>query len=130
MNRFLRYAIILSVLFTVLTLTSSIYGLLIGETMETHSHILSRFLISTIGVSGIGLYDAFRHIRKIVFLPIHYALMMSLVFFYVFVQSLFTELHPTAYRDIFFNFSIPYIAVATTLLVVEHMLNKRNSVQS
>jgi UDP-N-acetylmuramyl pentapeptide phosphotransferase/UDP-N-acetylglucosamine-1-phosphate transferase len=113
-----------------LTLTSSIYGLLIGETMETHSHILSRFLISTIGVSGIGLYDAFRHIRKIVFLPLHYALMMSLVLFYVFVQSLFAELHPTAYRDIFFNFSIPYVVVATTLLVVEHLRNKRNSEQS
>lgn len=122
-----RYGIILAVLFTILTLTSSIYGLAIGEVHETHLHLLSRFLISAIGVTGIGLYDGFRHIKKVVFLPIHYAVLMSLVFLYLFATSWFTELHPTAYRDIFFNFTIPYLGIAAGIVFLEQLQSKRQA---
>jgi len=125
MKKFLKYLFILNTLFSLLTIISSVYSLIIGDTTDTHIHIISRFIISIIAVTGIALYDKIRIKKYYILLPIHYVIMMSLVFTYIWILSYFVTLHPRAYRDILFNFTIPYIIIAPIIIVVDSIKIKK-----
>lgn len=110
------YFIVICVVYTILTVTSSTIYLIQGDEYDSHLHLINRFVITSIGVLSIWAYDLLRNYLKKYALFIHYPIVMGFVFGYVWFNGLFVELHPNAYRDIFFNFTAIYLLISLGLL--------------
>ncbi len=109
--------ILICIVYTLLTVISSVYGLAVGRTTDTHVHLLLRFLVTTIGVGSILIFNLFPRWNLAGIFALHYGAVMGLILLLVWLSGLFIELHPDAYRDIFLNFTPIYILVAAGFLI-------------
>lgn len=109
--------IIICVVYTLLTVTSSIYGLALGRTTDTYIHLLLRFLITSIGIGSILIFNLFPRWNLAGIFALHYGLTMGFILLVVWASGFFIELHPDAYRDIFLNFTPIYIFIALGFLI-------------
>jgi len=109
--------ILICVVYTLLTVTSSIYGLAVGRTTDTHVHLLMRFLITAIGIGSILIFNLFPRWHLVGIFALHYGLVMGFILIVVWASGFFIELHPDAYRDIFLNFTPIYLVVAAGFLI-------------
>ena len=109
--------ILICVVYTLLTITSSGYALLVGRTTDTHFHLLARFVVTAIGIGSILLFNLFPRWPLWAMFFLHYAVTMGAIFLLVWVSGLFIELHPDAYRDIFLNFTSIYLLIASGFLI-------------
>ncbi len=126
----LKKALLLScVVFTLLTIISSVLAIINGQDINTHIHLLLRLSITIIGVCSILIFNYFSKWPLIAVIPIHYATVMGFVLFLFFLSGFFIELHPHAYRDIFFNFTPIYIIIAIGVLVRERLIRKKTQVK-
>lgn len=117
--------LLISVIYTLLTIISSIWSLAAGQGTDTHVHLLFRFIITSIGVGSVLLFQLLPHWRLSWVLLIHYSITMGVVLLFVWVNSLFIPLHPHAYRDIFLNFTSIYLLLAICFQVVSRIRSKR-----
>jgi len=108
---------LICVVYTLLTITSSGYALLVGITTETHFHLLARFAVTAVGIGSILMFNLFPRWPLWSIFVLHYAATMGIVFFLVWVSGFFIELHPDAYRDIFLNFTPIYLLIAVGFLI-------------
>ncbi len=115
--------LLICVVFTMLTVTSSGYGLLTGQETDTHIHILMRFLITSVGIGSILIFNLFPRWPLAAINVFHYMVAMVVVFVIVWISGFFIELHPDAYRDIFFNFTAVYILLSA---IFHLMMRRRN----
>ena len=99
------------IVFTIATLTSIALNLPFGRTTDTYSHILDRATLCLIGVIVVSLMLQIKFKHKYLEFIVPYIIFISLALFYVFLSSLWQELHPNAYRDIFLNDTIAYIVI-------------------
>ncbi len=113
--------IIICVVYTLLTVTSSIYGLALGRTTDTHVHLLLRFLITSIGVGSILIFNLFPRWKLAGIFALHYGVTMGFILLVVWASGFFIELHPDAYRDIFLNFTPVYILIALGFLIRDRL---------
>lgn len=109
--------ILICVVYTLLTVISSIYGLAVGRTTDTHVHLLLRFLITVIGIGSILIFNLFPRWNLAGIFALHYGVVMGLILIVVWASGFFIELHPDAYRDIFLNFTPIYLLVAVGFLI-------------
>ncbi|TVP83009.1 MAG: hypothetical protein EA344_10395 [Alkalicoccus sp.] len=93
------------IVFTVLTITSSIWQLFDGQPADSNVHILNRAALTAIAVCTIMLFAKVTFKSKILSYLVAYSVSMSIVFVYIWFFGLFQPLHPDAYRDVFFNFT-------------------------
>ena len=114
-------------LYTLATITNSIIYLA-GGTFEDPSgnwHELDRAVIVLIVVTAFALIKNL-HVKNfwlktlIVYVPT-----MLLAFFYVFMRGLTVELASTAYRDIFINYTVGFVAVSLIAFAVMRIRNKK-----
>ncbi len=110
--------ILICIVYTLLTITSSGYALLVGRTTDTHFHLLARFVVATIGIYSILIFNLFPRWPLWLMFALHYTLTMGIILMLVRVSGFFVELHPDAYRDIFLNFTPIYLLFAIGLLVI------------
>ncbi len=110
--------LLICVVYTLLTVTSSGIGLLTGQETDTHIHILMRFLITSVGIGSILLFNLFPRWPLAAINIFHYVVTMGFVFVIVWISGFFIELHPDAYRDIFFNFTAVYILVSAIFQIM------------
>lgn len=115
-------------IFTVVTVTSCIINLLMGNANETYIHILERAILTLIGsiIVGIAVTINFKSLILNCFIP--YLIFILLAFLYVFISGFFVELHPNAYRDIFINDTIAYIIVYVGILIYKN-ISKRKKIE-
>ncbi len=104
------------IIFTFITILSSAGQLFNGIPKDDNLHIINRSVVVFIGVLTLFLIAELDLKNKILNIVVPYAIAMAMVFFYVWLTSFWDELHPSAYRDIFFNFTAFYILMA---IVVE-----------
>jgi len=109
--------ILICIVYTLLTITSSGYALLVGETTDTHFHLLSRFVVTTIGIGSILMFNLFSRFSLWLSFVLHYTVIMGIILIMMWVSGFFVELHPDAYRDIFLNFTPIYLLIAVGLLI-------------
>lgn len=111
-GRFANTFISISVLVTITTVFSSTIQLIQGIKYDTNAHILLRIAICMIAVL---FYTVFKKVKiKLIFLKVlvQYLLSMGLIFALIYVLGFFLELSQTAYRDVFLNYTIPFIIIA------------------
>lgn len=109
--------ILICVVYTLLTVISSISGLAVGRTTDTHVHLLLRFLIKAIGIGSILIFKLFPRWKLAGIFALHYGVIMGLILLLVWVSGFYIDLHHDAYRDIFLNFTPIYMLVAVGFLI-------------
>ena len=104
--------------FTLLTVTSSIIGLIQGIESTGNLHIVMRFAITFLAFGSLYIFEVFMPRFKFYQVHImHYVLTMAAALLLVAFSGLFVELHPNAYRDIFLNFTAIYIIIVMSEFV-------------
>ncbi len=116
--------ILICVVYTLLTLTSSIYSLAVGRATDTHIHLLLRFLITAIGIGSILIFNLLPKWHPAGIFALHYGVTIGLILLAVILSGYFIELHPNAYRDILLNFTPVYILIAAGLIISGKFKNK------
>jgi drug/metabolite transporter (DMT)-like permease len=115
-------AVLVCVLYTMLTVTSSSLALLRGIETDTHLHLLARFAITLVGVGFISMYGLlYRRLQRapaVTAALATYAAAMATVLAVTWAFGRIEPLHPEAYRDITLNFTTIYIGVAVVLLAI------------
>ncbi len=109
--------ILICIVYTVLTITSSGIALLQGQTTDTHTHLLMRFAVTSLGIGSILIFNLFPDWPLTAIYGLHYSVTMAAIFLLVWISGFFVDLHPDAYRDIFLNFTVIYILIATVLII-------------
>ncbi|WP_026477094.1 DUF6608 family protein [Alkaliphilus transvaalensis] len=111
------------ILFTVFTLLDTI-PILVGlwpakEGIGPYVHLLGRFILHSILVAGLYLFDILRKRlkSKIVIYIITFFLTWSLLLVYVWSNSLFTELHPDAFKDVSISYAFMYILLGIVAFI-------------
>lgn len=108
---------LICIVYTLLTIISSGYALLVGITTETHFHLLARFAVTAIGISSILTFNLLPRWPLWAMFVLHYVATMGVILLLVWVSGFLVELHPDAYRDIFLNFTPIYVLIAAGLLI-------------
>ncbi|MEJ6951336.1 DUF6608 family protein [Natronospora cellulosivora (SeqCode)] len=117
--------ILICIVYTVLTITSSTWALLAGRTTDTHFHLIMRFLLTSIGIGSILLFNFFPKWPPTAIFAFHYAVTMGLVFILVGFSGFFVNLHPNAYRDIFLNFTLIYLLISSVFIIRDKVKSKK-----
>lgn len=112
-------------IFSVVTVTSCIINLLLGNANETYIHILDRAILTLIGSIIVGITITINYKSSILNCFIPYLIFIVLAFLYVFVSGFFVELHHNAYRDIFINDTIAYIIVYGGVLIYKNRAKRK-----
>jgi len=112
--------------FTILCLISGGLGLAFGQKEDTHLHMFMRFAFCAIAIGTIGMTNWGGRFRFVASL-FHYLVAMFLVFAFTWATKFVEPLHPNAFRDVFFNFTIIYIIVAIALWIAEIRRRRRDA---
>lgn len=118
--------LIFSVLYTLITIFSSVLQLMQGQETDTNTHLLNRAKITAIGVITLQLILHLNFKWKPLNIILPYCISMGLVFLYVFYTSFFEELHPNAYRDIFLNYTVIFIVVTAAITLYTALKHRKN----
>jgi hypothetical protein len=124
-----RTAVLVAVLYTLLTVTSSSLALLRGIETDTHRHLLARFAITVVGVGFLHvyglLYRRFRRAPAIRAALATYVAALATVLAVTWAFGRIEPLHPDAYRDITLNFTAVYLGVAGVLTALRGRRGRR-----
>ena len=128
--RLLRFGLRACVLYTVLTVASSVLALAQGQETDTHVHLLARLAFVLIGLGAFELVDGLR--RRYATAPVWLvaaagyvvAIVAIMVGLWVFAAT-GGELHPNAYRDAFWNFSAVGLVVIVAFAVRDAIRSRR-----
>lgn len=123
-GKFINILLAISVLFTITTILSSSIQLFQGIDYDANAHILLRFVICIIAVSFFAVFKSIK--IKSIYLKalVQYLLSMSLIFVLIYVLGFFLKLSETAYRDVFLNYTIPYIFIAGIIVFKKEKTSK------
>jgi hypothetical protein len=124
-----RAAVLICVLYTLLTVTSSSLALLRGIETDTHLHLLARFAITVVGVGCVTVYGLlYRRLRRAPATSAAvatYVVAMATVLAVTWAFGRIEPLHPDAYRDITLNFTTIYLGFAVALLTIASRRRRR-----
>lgn len=113
--------------YTGISFVSIVLNLSAGRVTDTYSHQLMRLVLCIIGMGSLSIYQYLKQKRVRFALAIHYLATMIMVFASVWLSGFLMELHPDAYRDIFFNFSSVYVVIALTQIAWQKFARKGSS---
>lgn len=116
-------------LYTIATIINSISYLSKGiyEDPAGNWHELDRAIITFIVVTAYALIR-YIHINNFAIKSVVvYVPTMLLAFLYVWFRGLTAELASSAYKDIFFNYTIGFIIVSVIAFIVKKIIQKKNS---
>ena len=105
MKKMINLFFMFTVIFTIVTLFSSIWQLLNGQPSDTNAHILIRSIFTIVGVGFYGIFKNLNIKNLWVRLFIQYITSILFIFIVVWGIGFFCELSKTAYRDAFLNWS-------------------------
>lgn len=124
MKKIINLFTMFTVIFTLITLVSSIYQLFSGQATDTNAHILTRALFTIVGV---GFYGVFSSIKiKNTYLKVIIQYIVSIIFILIIVWGIgfFGELSKTAYRDAFLNWSFIFLSVILVKAIIKKYIKK------
>ncbi|MPL94999.1 hypothetical protein SDC9_41162 [bioreactor metagenome] len=124
MKKIINLFTMFTVIFTLITLVSSIYQLFSGQATDTNAHILIRALFTIVGV---GFYGVFSSIKiKNTYLKVIIQYIVSIIFILIIVWGIgfFGELSKTAYRDAFLNWSFIFLSVILVKAIIKKYIKK------
>lgn len=124
MKKIRNLSILFTVIFTVITLISSIYQLFSGQTTDTNAHILIRGLFTLVGVGFYGIFSCINIKNTFLKVAVQYTVSIMVIFIIVWGIGFFGELSKTAYRDAFLNWSFIFLSVVIMKSIITKISNK------
>jgi hypothetical protein len=124
MKKIINLATLFTVIFTLITLISSIYQLFSGQTTDTNAHILIRGLFTLVGVGFYGMFSYINIKNTYVKIIAQYTVSIISIFIIVWGIGFFGELSKTAYRDAFLNWSFIFLSVVFLKSIITKIRNK------
>ncbi|QNO14267.1 hypothetical protein HYG86_05510 [Alkalicella caledoniensis] len=118
-NKFITICILFTI-FTLLDTIPIILGLWAAKVgMGPYVHLLGRFILHSILVSGVYIFDVLRKSikSKLLIYTITFILTWGLLLAYLWTNSLFAELHPDAYLDMTRSYLFLYLLLGVVLLI-------------
>ncbi len=106
----------ISIVCTVYTLIS--LGKIIMETIQGYKdpfyveNFITMFIISFFATLVLGLHYYLQNVPLTIVILGQYLFLLGIIMLSLWIQSHFQSLEPTAYKDMFWSFSIPYIILA------------------
>ena len=128
--RLRRFGVRVCVLYTLLTLTSSVLALYSGQETDTHLHLLARLVFVLIGLGAVEVVDGLRRryasARTWLLAVAGYLVAIAAIMagLWVFAAT-GGELHPDAYRDAFLNFTAVGLLVVVVFAVRDAVRSRR-----
>ena len=124
MKKIINLATLFTVIFTLITLISSIYQLFNGQTTDTNAHILIRGLFTLVGVGFYGMFSYINIKNTYIKIIAQYTVSIISIFIIVWGIGFFGELSKTAYRDAFLNWSFIFLSVVFLKSIITKIRNK------
>ncbi len=124
MKKIINLATLFTVIFTLITLISSIYQLFSGQTTDTNAHILIRGIFTLVGVGFYGMFSYINIKNTYVKIIAQYTVSIISIFIIVWGIGFFGELSKTAYRDAFLNWSFIFLSVVFLKSIITKIRNK------
>ncbi len=119
-----KFASYTAILFTAATVISSTLQLLQGNPYDTNVHLLLRLVVCMIAVGFVYIFKKI-HLNNIYLETLlQYVLSMASLFSLLFVTGFFVELSKNAYRDIFLNYTVIFLLVASVMIFLHKRKNK------
>jgi len=113
------------IMFTVITIISSVFNLVTGNTIDTHLHLLARFVLCSLGIGSLFIFELLKN-KSIYFVQIvHYFCSLGLVLIFVCSTQIVEPLSKNAYRDVFLNYTAVYIAFAIVCIIRGRKIAKK-----
>lgn len=104
---------IVSSVFTCLLLGKVILESIMGHRDENYvENILTLFIITVAATFILSMHQYLQDLPIMLVMLLQYGLLMVSVMGGIWLESRFTDMHPNAYRDMFFSVTIPYIVLA------------------
>jgi hypothetical protein len=111
------------ILFTVFTLLDTIPILLglwpakIG--IGPYVHLLSRFVLHSILISGLFIFDILRKTikSKLIIYAITFVITWALLLIYLWINGIFIELHPDAFKDLSRSYAFMYGLLGAVIFI-------------
>lgn len=121
-----KVLLLFCIVFTIATLFSCVINLGLGYETDTYVHIIDRAVLTLLGTVAVVLVLEFPFKNKILNFLIPYTVFILLAMVYVFISGLYQQLHPNAYRDVFINDTLAYIAVYACVKAYERVIKRKS----
>lgn len=120
------------ILFSVFTLLDTI-NILLGldtpkEGLGPYVHLLGRFILHSILVTGLYIFDFFinRIKSKIAIYVITFLITWGLLLSYIWTNSLFVELHPDAYIDMSISYAVMFALLGIVIFIFDRVKSRKS----
>ena len=125
MKKARKLFILFTEIFTLITLSSSIYQLLSGQATDTNAHILIRGLFTFVGVAVYGMFTYINIKNIYIKFTVQYTISIIFIFIIVWGIGFFGELSKNAYRDAFLNWSFIFLSVVFLKSIITKIRHKK-----
>jgi hypothetical protein len=99
--------------YTVMSLAKILYEIVLGKKDPYYvENFITMFFLSLVATLVLSLHYYLQNVPLIIVFLGQYLLLIGIVMLSIWVEDHFQELAPTAYRDMFLSFTIPYIILA------------------
>lgn len=88
---------------------------------DYQGNLLTILLFSFLGTGIISQHYRLAQLPLLLVALLQYGVLTSVVMLFTWGTGFFTDLHPDAYRDMFWSFTIPYIVTAAAYYVALYM---------
>jgi len=119
------------ILFTVFTLLDTI-PILLGwwpakSELDPYVHLLGRFALHSLLVFGVYSYDLISKVvkSKLIVYGIAYLMTWGALLVYLWINSLFIELHPKAYIDASMSYTFMFLLAGILILIANEWRRKK-----
>ncbi len=106
------------VIYTLLSLTKIILEAIVQKNYGVYQeNLLTILFLSLLATFVLSQQYRFSQLPLLPVALLQYVLLIAAVMLLTWLSGLFTELHPDAYRDMFWSFTIPYVILAAVYYV-------------
>ncbi|NBI05237.1 DUF6608 family protein [Senegalia massiliensis] len=115
--------ITICILFTIFTLLDTIpilLGLWPAKTgIGPYAHLLARFVLHSILISGLFFFDILRKTikSKLIIYAITFIITWALLLIYLWINGIFIELHPDAFKDLSRSYAFMYGLLGAVIFI-------------
>lgn len=101
---------IICITYTVLSISLTIYEIIVNRKMNpTQLNIFLFLILSILGVAVLSQHYRFERFSPLTMIIMQYAIAIAVILASLKIASFFVDIHPDGYRDMTLSFSVPYI---------------------
>lgn len=119
---------IICITYTALSISLTIYEIVVNEKMNpTQLNIFLFLILSILGVVILSQHYHFERFSPLTMIIVQYAIAIAIILISLKIASFFVDIHPDGYKDLTLSFSVPYIIGAIIYYVALRLEVKKQN---